>query len=1102
MTRHYRLLWLMVGSALAASVLAAEPTPTIKDVLKRPVDLRVGEKAHADSQRARDNYEAFLALSTQDDALRADAMRRLGDLKLEAGEEERIGRDLTRGAPLATSDAIRLYSALLAAEPNYPHADAVLYQLSRAYEAKGDEAESLQTLETLVNRFPHSALAAEAFFRRGEYFFSARKWADAEGAYQAVLSGYPTSEFVEQSSYKLGWSRFKSGDTDAALDAFVTLLDRRLVTPDGHEADLESFSRPQRELLEDTLRVCSVIFSGEDGTVGIDRLLARRGRRPYEYQLYATLGDLYASKERWTDAAAAYKGFAKLDPWHERAPVLQSVAIDAYRRGGFTQLVLLAKQEYVDQYGLNSPYWSHHSVDGMPLVVREVKQNLQDVAAYYHERAQASKAAADFQDAAKWYREYLSEFPTDAAAPETAYLLSDALFESHQYEASASEYTKVAYDFPKTARSATAAYAAVVAFEKEESASAPGDRKALHEKGIEAGIRFAETFPEHPESAAVLVRAARQRLEDSNYGSAVDLASRALSRQPGLPTDLQRDALLVRANGEFELGHYDRAEQAGTELLASLGNSDPRRQAVEDRVAAAIYRQAEALRESGAQVEAANAFLRIARVVPAASIREAADYDAAAAFLAAEQWSDAISVLERYRKDYPRSERQPEVTRRLASAYLASKNPLTAAHEFERIAAQSAGNPDTEREAMLQAADLYEKAADKAAAVAVLDRYVRRFPEPFDTAIEVRQKLADLAEPTRRLALLEELVRVESTGASRRSDRTRTLAAQASLELAAPLREAFVAVRLSSPLKKSLEAKRTALQRALTAYEKAEKYAVAEVATAATFEMAELYRHLGQDLLTSDRPKNLTPDALEQYGLLLEEQAFPFEEKAIELHELNASRLTSAGVYDESVRGSLSALASLKPARFGKTEVAEDLTIDMLTDDTAAVPLEVTVRYQEALAIAPGDRNRAEAEMTAVAESVPHAAGPIFNLAVLATQAEQFDRAHALLARAIAIAPTSSMVWDQDAIVLRHLGRFAEAEKAYRAALSADHDNVKAHRNFGVLLDIYQGRSSEAAAEWKQAIELQGTDKVLEGWVAEVARRAPAAERPSGGSAQ
>lgn len=1094
-----------VLAALTSAALAVGPAPTIGDLLKRPVDVRVGEKVSADPDRARQNYEAFLALSNGDDALRAEALRRLGDLKLEAGEEERIGRDLNAGSPLATRDAIALYARLLETVPNYPRTDAVLYQLSRAYEAAGDNDNSLATLDLLVTKFPRSALAAEAQFRRGELYFSGHRWADAEAAYQTMLMNFSASEFVEQATYKLGWSRFKAGDNDGALDAFVRLLDRQLISAEGRENDLDTFSRPRRELIEDTLRVSAVIFATDDGATGVGKFLGRVGRKPYADLLYATLGDLYAAKERWTDAATAYSAFAKLDPMHERAPLLQSVAIDVYRRGGFSQLVLQAKQDYVERYGLGADFWTNRNAQEMPLVVREVKQNLQDLAAYYHEQAQASKVASDYQEAARWYREFLTEFPKDPAAADVAYLLSDALFESHQYGAAATEYLHAAYDYPAAQRSATAAYAAVVAFEKQESATTGVERLRFHQNTLEASLRFGKAFPDHPESGPVLVRTARQRLDDHEYQSALEVSELAIDRQPALASVLLRDAWIVRATAEFELAHYERSEQAGLEALKFLPVADNQRGAVEERLAASIYRQAEAQRGASAPGEAAQTFLRIGQLVPHASVREAADYDAAAAFLAAERWTDAIAVLESYRREYPKSERQAEVTRRLAAAYLAAKQPTTAAAEFERIASQSGVDAATQRDALSQAAELYEKAGERARATGVLEAYVRRFPEPFDPALEARQKLADFAlttgDQSRRLTLLEALVQAEAAAGSHRTERSRSLAAQATLELAAPLRDAFASIRLTLPLKRSLESKRSSLQKALHAYEVADSFAIADVSTAATFEMAGLYQRLGSDLMKSDRPKNLPADALEQYDLLLEEQASPFEEKAIALHEVNVARLAS-GVYDDAVRRSLGALAVLKPARYSKLEALEALTIDMVSGAAGSPTLERTVRFQEAVALAPTDPERAEREFKELNDQVANVAGPAFNAAVLAANAGRYLEADALLVRAEKTAPSNSTVTALHGVVLRNLGRFSDAERTYRESLAIDPNAVRTRRNLGVLLDLYLGRADEAVTEWRRAIELEGGNPTLEGWVAEVTHRNPPAQRKDSGSTE
>jgi hypothetical protein len=133
----------------------------------------------------------------------------------------------------------------------------------------------------------------------------------------------------------------------------------------------------------------------------------------------------------------------------------------------------------------------------------------------------------------------------------------------------------------------------------------------------------------------------------------------------------------------------------------------------------------------------------------------------------------------------------------------------------------------------------------------------------------------------------------------------------------------FNSIKLTAPLNKSLKSKRDAMEKTLAVYGQALDYGVAEVTTQATYGMAELYRQLGADLMASERPKDLDEDAREQYDVLLEEQAFPFEEKAIELHETNAQR-TGDGIYDQWVQRSFDVLAKLKPARYAKTEISED----------------------------------------------------------------------------------------------------------------------------------------------------------------------------------
>jgi len=135
---------------------------------------------------------------------------------------------------------------------------------------------------------------------------------------------------------------------------------------------------------------------------------------------------------------------------------------------------------------------------------------VKDLAQYYHADAQKNKKPESYAEAARWYRSYLSSFPNDPDAAATNYLLADTLFESQQYRAAAQEYERTAYAYPFHAKSDEAGFAALVAYEKQE-ALLKGDEKAeLHRQNIDSELKFARTFPKHPQSNIVLTRAAQQ----------------------------------------------------------------------------------------------------------------------------------------------------------------------------------------------------------------------------------------------------------------------------------------------------------------------------------------------------------------------------------------------------------------------------------------------------------------------------------------------------------------------------------------------------------------------------------------------------------------
>lgn len=1028
------LMGLLLSSVLAAAAgsnMVVAPR-TVGDLRPRDVPLRSGQSLPATVAKAMQGYEQFLALQNSDPGLRAEALRRLGDLHLEMGELERQGNE-AGALGRQGAEAIRLYTTLLRTYPDHERNDQALYQLARAYETTGQIEPALAALDEAERRYPRMHGAAEVQFRRGEILFSGKRYVEAQAAYQSVIDQGPTaSALYSQSLYKHGWSLFKQGRNEECLASFARLLDQKLLA--GRMArEIDKLSQADAELVDDTLRATSIAFSYLDGAVSVNQLLKTRVNVPYAWLLYSRLGELYVEKGRYQDAATAYRAFVARSPLDPRAPVLWMQAIEAYRKGGFTDLAVAGKGEFVAAYGFGQPFWNGREREAFPLVVDELRTNMRDLAQHHHAQAQKSRRIEDYLLAARWYDERLKSFPLDADVAEARYLMAEALFEGRQYENAIQEYERTAYDSPPNARSAAAGYAALVAYQKHEDALPAAERAAWHTRAINAGLKFASRFPDHPEAAGVQVRAAQDLFAARNLEGAVKVAEQLLARSPAVDASKQRIAWTIIGQSRFEQAQYGLAEASFSQALAATVRNQPEHADLTERLAAAVYRQGDAKRKAGDETGAADEFLRVARLTPNSKVVTTSRYDAAAALLVSKQWPLAIATLEEYRRDYPKGEYANDVTRKLAVAYMEAGRPVQAAVEFERIAQLPGEEPAVVREALARAADLYAEAGNGARSVLLLEQLVQKYPTPLADAVELRWRLAEAARGSgntqRQAYWRNEIVRADATAGAERTDRTRYLAAHARLAQVEPVRDAFRAVRLTAPLKTSLARKRKALEEALAAYRQVAAYGVADTTTAANFEMAELYRVLARDLMASERPPKLSRDEREQYDSLLEEQAFPIEEQAIGLHELNAVR-TVDGLYDEWVRKSLAALAELHPGRYGKSE----LSVSVLDDTTS----EVT---------------------------------------------------EAALRKLVADASPSAAAYSELGLVLRRQGRFSEARAAYERAIATDANFAPARRNLAVLLDLYLGQSAAALPEFEKYRALTGEDKPVSGWITEVRAR-------------
>jgi TolA-binding protein len=926
MNRYLPVFLLLSLTGTGCSLFRADSAPTIGDLGRRPVKLD-DIPIESNELQAMNAYRSFLDTSDQSEA-RPQAMRRLADITLEADVMPEVETSEQVSLTLHSQqvqDSIHLYQQILENYPDRQDNDSVLYQLARAYEAAGAIEKSLRTLNMLAAQYPESRFWTESHFRLGEILFVRKDYREAETAYQAVVSSGDDNPFFEQSMYKLGWCYFKQGLFTEGLGSFTDLLDRKLADSDDDNDRLAGLERADREMVDDTLRVMSLSFSYEDGARSVSKFFTDHGSRHYEDVVYDRLGKLYLDKERYTDAADTFRSFVTSNPIHRQAPAFQMRVIDAYQAGKFPTLVLQGKKDFVERYNLQGEYWKHHDRAEAGQVLEFLKVTMTDLSRHYHAQAQRTRKPEDYAEASHWYHTWLGSFADDPDAPGMNFLLAELLDESGNYREASQEFVRTAYEYGDHAQAAEAGYASVLSYGKHEASLPDPERAVWHREALENALRFTASFPEHPQALAVLTRSAEQLLAIDDDARAIQVAQLVIDDARATQEQL-RVSWTVQAHAYFDLEDFLHAEQAYQEVLARLPKGSSDINIIIERLAASIYKQGESAQAAGDTRIAVGHFQRVRIATPAASIVATADFDAAAGLMQLNEFDAASGAFERFRNSYPDDPRQAEVTRRLATAYLGSERPLQAAREYERIG-RGDNDPKLRSDALWQAAELYAKAGSSDQSAATYAYYVEQFPQPVETAIEARQRVADhyraSGETRQWHQWLGAIIKADAQAGSTRTGRTRYLAAHASLALADAQNSQYQAVALDLPLDRSLSNKKRLLKATLARYEQAAAYDVAMVTNAAAFHTARLYTHLGKALMESERPKNLDAEALEEYNILLEDQAYPFEEQAIALHETNAARV-DAGMYDAWIEKSLRELAHLVPGKYAKQERSTD----------------------------------------------------------------------------------------------------------------------------------------------------------------------------------
>ena len=815
-------------------------------------------------------------------------MNRLAQLQLELVQEQLSVGEADFEPALETLHELRSIA-------NDDASAAMLeYQIARLHDLAGREVSAtIAPLSNIINEGV-SPIALEAHFRRAEILFSNEQFADAEADFIKVAT--VPGEYQIHASYMLAWVRFKRSDLPGALEIAATTF--------------EHLARKPEQLLElraDLLRVTVVALDYMEGADSLAQLMADFDQPKWQIEIYQALADWYLKKNRYADSAHTWQTFLLKNAMHAAAPDISLRVIQAQREAGFMSEIPQLEEQFIVRYGKQSEYFELHGEQVFFTYADSLLDMLNRYTQNRHAIAQQSGASADFELAANGYALWLQNFDSEPSAQEKRFLYAEVLEITQGFSWAAVEFERVIDLDPTTEFARESAYAVVLG-----SASSALDLQA----SIAANLRFTALYPSDQRAAACQLFAADGLFRLGQYGAAISAAKDVLGLT-GESRQIESAHKLI-AHSALEMKRYALAESTFRDLLQVSADQETVQQLL-----SAVFKQGEEAEQDGEFLLAIEHYDRLYDIDPESTLARDAYFDGVSLFERLEDYEQAIIRMENYRARYPENTGdETSISVRLAALYEGQGDVRKAALE---LASLSEFAPiEQAQAARFRAAELFLQVSDFEAAIEHFRYYSHNYREPVLIRFEAMHQLEQIylgqgEAAKRRFWLLEIRDAYRNEMTSERTERASYLAADAIFELNEQTYFAYREAKLTLPLSESLGRKQALLQQNIDALQAVIETGVLEYVSQSQYRIAQLYELLAGALIAAEQPAGLNELEKEQYLFLLEEQAYPFEEQAIALHEKNI-RLGWQEGWDAHFNQSLMSLQSLSPAKYRRQE--------------------------------------------------------------------------------------------------------------------------------------------------------------------------------------
>lgn len=671
--------------------------------------------------------------------------------------------------------AIGIYDIILTNFPESDLTDDVLYNKAYLLRDMGEEGASQDIYQELVEKYPESDYAPEAYIHLAEYFFQPRLGQDREETirnlnkaaqlFKNVLK-YKESTRYPDALYKLGWTyyRLAAADPDYYNDAilYFTLVVQDIekfkdLDPDGKY--IKANIKPE------AIQYIAASFVdtsyATDGVKKASNYIENLGKPPYGVEILSNMGDLYAKIVRYDNSISVYSKLLEMYPDYAYAPLIQKKIADVYAENQQIQTAYQAREKLFEKYNPKTEWYTQIELSDLEdrILVLDQANNYTEEALRSNLIFQLNSAREPgmvpgdslqaYNEFARLAKLYLETYPTHENAYEInwslAYVLDTKL---ERFPEAFEEYLRVSNDYLEDVHRQDAANNCIVVAQtlvdaQETSGDTveiggidvaripPEDLSKEEVMLAEAYDNYIKLFPDDEKTASYLSSAGALYYQHRQYDLARKYYKTMVTK---FPESQQRSVgLLSLMNSYFFLGKYNDAEFVARKIV-EVPDIPPDQVAIaRRRIGESIYKNAERLEQEEKFMEAAQEFFRVYTDAPYyKEIVDLALFNSASNYEKNNEFKQAISVYDTLVENYQESQYRLIALGKIAENYKQMEDFEGVGASYERIYNLYPDHKDAEA-ALYNSSLFYARASAWTDAIRVNNKYIQRYPDNPDS---------------------------------------------------------------------------------------------------------------------------------------------------------------------------------------------------------------------------------------------------------------------------------------------------------------------------------------------------------------------------------